>query len=157
MSLPPEDARIHYEVERPGLRLSTPVDWSSGVGLDGDLVVFTAPHPPDTPFQSNLTIITRPREPGEEIADDLAAEQARALLVLDDALLLESEPATVGGRPAAHALVAYDDGEYDLTLEQWIVPAAEHVVVISATVLTFDYAYDADLYEDIVLSVVFDG
>jgi hypothetical protein len=157
MSLPPEDARIHYEVENAGLRLSTPVDWSSGVGLDGDVVVFTAPHPDDTPFQSNLTVVTRPREAGEELPDDLPGEQARALLVLDDALLLESEEALVGGRPAAHALVAYDSGEYDLTLEQWVVPAPDRVVVISATVLTFDYAHDADLYEDIVLSVVFDG
>lgn len=64
------------------------------------------------------TVVTRPRELGEEIPDDLAGEQARALLVLDNALLLESEAAIVGGRPAAHALVAYDNGEYDLTLEQ---------------------------------------
>lgn len=152
----PEDARIHYHVENAGLQLSTPVDWSSGVGLDGDLVVFTAPHPPGTPFESKLTVITRVREPGEGI-DDLAGEQARALLVLDDALLLDSEAVLVGGRPAARGLVAYDDGEYELTLEQWIIPATESVVVISATVLTFDYAFDADLYEDIVMTVAFDG
>lgn len=152
----PEGARLRYHVEDAGLQLSVPIDWSSGVGFDGALVAFTAPHPPDTPFESNLTIVTHRRDGAGAPGDDVVAEQARALLELDGALLLDSEPATVGGRPAARALVAYDNGEYELTLEQWIVATQTQLVVISATVLTFDYAYDAALYEDIVLSVVFD-
>jgi hypothetical protein len=150
-----DDETVRYHVQDAGLHISTPVDWTSGTGLDGALIVFMAPHPPGTPFHSNLTIITRPRDAADAHADQVA-EQARALGELGDALLLESEPATVGGRPAARALVAYNNGEFELTLEQWVVASAKTVVVISATVLTFDYALDAGLYEAIVGSVVFD-
>jgi hypothetical protein len=153
---PVPDEEIRYHVEQAGLQISTPVDWSSGAGFDGALAVFTAPHPPDTPFTSTLTVITRPRDPADVPGNEVA-DQARALLELDDALLLESAWTSVGERPAAWAVVAYTHGEFELTLEQWIVAGEQTLVVLSATVLTIDYGYDAGLYEDIVGSVSFDG
>jgi len=147
---------LRYHVEEAGLQISTPHDWSSGIGFDGELVVFSPPHPPDSPFISTFTVITHPRaaddEPGSEVAD-----QAQALMQLDDAILLESGPSAVGGRPAAWALVAYNNGEYELTLEQWVIATDSRIVVLSATVVTADYAYDAQLYEDVVDTVAFDG
>jgi hypothetical protein len=152
----PPDEEIRYHVEQAGLQISTPIEWTSGSGFDGALAVFEAPHPQDTPFTSTLTVITRPRDPADVAGNELA-DQARALLELDDALLLESAWSSVGDRPAAWAVVAYTNGEFELTLEQWIVASEETVVALSATVLTIDYGYDAGLYEDIVGSVAFDG
>lgn len=152
----PAATRTRYRVDSAGLQLSTPADWSTRIGADGRVALFMPPHAPDAPFESNLTVVTNVREIGEEPEADLVTEQALALAALDDALLLDSEPTLVGGRPAARALVAYDNDEYELTLEQWVLATADTIILISATAPTFDYAYDADLYGDIVASVVFD-
>jgi hypothetical protein len=152
----PNESWPAYRVVAAGCELRHPPDWTMVTGMLGALVAAIGPPRGADTFRSNLNVVLQAAD-GELSQEECVAAQLLALdAALDDAVVLESEAVPLGGRPGARALAAYQDGDLELTLEQWILPVPSGALVLSATALTPDFPHDASAFRAIADSLTFD-
>jgi hypothetical protein len=121
------------------LALPVPEGWRDLGPVAGVLAAFAAPEAErgEPRFAPNANLTTTP---GEGAGLDVHAErQAQVLgVLLTDAVLLDEEAAELGGVPALRRLVAYRQGIFELTLEQWLLVAGDRLVALSVTCESLD-------------------
>lgn len=153
-SRPPAAAAADvYADDRHGFSLEVPPDWQIQRGVAGLLVSLVAPALDDTSFRPNLNVVRRVRDRPPDL-DALAHDAIKTLSrLLTDLLVIDVEASVVADLPARRVLIAYRQGLFALTSEQWIVAADDHIWTISAGAATEDWDEVADLVTGIVRSL----
>lgn len=97
-------------------------------------------------FRPNLNVVRKVRDKAGDL-DDLARDAVRGLgRLLSDFLLIDLDAAVVSNLPARRLLVAYRQGIYSMTSEQWIVLTDEHIWTLSAAAPTARWDECADVF-----------
>ena len=151
------DTTLHAwkAAEADGIQLTYPPDWSLLRGALGSLLAVRAPDPSPDGFQANVTVVDRPGA-GEDL-DAILAVQLGELGCFTDALVLDAEITDLAGRPATRVLIAHRSDDFELTLDQWIVPAGRRILTVSATSATAHHAEACEALDAIVASFTIHG
>lgn len=127
-----------YRDDRHGFALGVPEGWSIRRGVAG-LLVAVVMDGEDEGFRPNLNVVRRARDRAGDL-DELAQETIRSLRrLLSDLLLIDLDAAVVSDLPARRILIAFRQGIFGVTSEQWIVPTDEHVWTVSAAASIEDW------------------
>ena len=138
-----------YLDERHGFTLGVPEGWSIQRGVAGLLVAFAMDGEGES-FRPNLNVVRRARDRTGDL-DELAQETIRSLRrLLSDLLLIDLDAAVVSDLPARRILIAFRQGIFSVTSEQWIVPSADHVWTVSAAASTEHWDDCADVFAAMV-------
>lgn len=147
---PPRAAATHEDYH--GFTIEVPDGWRVQKGVAGLLVSVVAPAR-DGEFRPNLNVVRKVRDRAPDL-DALARDALKTLArVLTDVLVVDVDSAVVADLPARRILVAYRQGMFALTSEQWIVAADEHIWTISAGAATDRWDEVADDFAAIVRSL----
>ncbi len=147
---------VDHVDRRHGFALSHPSDWRATRGISGLLVSLVAPDQPDPSFRPNLNVVRRVRDSALDL-DGLAETVLSTLArLLTDILVVDVDSAVVGDVPARRLLVAYRQGIYALTSEQWVFMTDEHVWTVSAGAAAEGWAEVADTFGEVVRSFRWD-
>lgn len=142
-----------YADERHGFSVEVPPGWQIQKGVAGLLVSLVAPAADTGAFRSNLNVVRRVRDRAPDL-DALAHDAIKTLSrLLTDLLVIDVDAAVVADLPARRVLVAYRQGLFALTSEQWIVAGDEYVWTISAGAATERWDDAADVFAAIVRSL----
>ena len=116
---------------RHGFSIGHPVGWKATRAPAGMLVSLLAPVPEDV-FPPNANVVRRARDVALDL-DGLAKSAIQLLQrVLSEALVIDVDHDVVSQTPARRLLVAYRQGIYALTCQQWILLTDDHIWTISA-------------------------
>lgn len=150
----PAVAADHTYVDaRHGLSFEVPPGWQIQRGLAGLLVSVVAPAVEGDAFRSNLNVIRRVRDRAPDL-DALAHDAIKTLTrLLTDLLVVDVDGSVVAELPARRVLVAYRQGLYALTSEQWIVAGDDHIWTISAGAASDRWDGVTDIFAGIVRSM----
>lgn len=139
---------------RHGFALNHPSDWNVVPGMSGLLVAIRAPGHRD--FRPNMNVIRRVRDTPlglDGLVDKALAGLAR---VLTEPIVIDVDTAVVADHPARRFLVAYRQGIYTLTSEQWLLLSEDHVWTVSTAAATETWDQAADTFSDMVRSFRFE-
>lgn len=141
-----------YRDPRRGFSLLHPTDWEVLPGVAGLLVSLAAPAVEQDGFRSNMNVVRRVRDRALDL-DALAKSSLSALLrFLNEPIVIDLDTDVVAGQPARRLLVAYRQGLFALTSEQWVFQDDEHVWTISAASLTERWDVEADRFTRVARS-----
>lgn len=146
-----------YADRRHGFSLSHPRDWQVVRGVTGLLVSIAAPEEDDAGFRSNLNVVRRIQDTALDL-DGLAQNAVKSLVrVLNDVIVIDVDTAVVADHPARRLLLAYRQGIYALTSEQWLLLAGDHIWTVTAGAATDAWDEFADTFSRIADSLAFEG
>ncbi len=121
-----------YKDERNGFSLGVPPGWQVRKGVAGLLVSLVAPTPTGASFTPNLNVVRKVRDTTADL-DSLARDAVRTLSrLLTDLIVIDLDSDVVADLPARRVLVAYRQGLFALTSEQWIVAEDDFIWTVSA-------------------------
>lgn len=148
------DVRDRYVDPRHGFALEVPPGWELRSGVAGLLVAIVDTHASEGEFRpSNLVRKVRDRRPD---LDALARDVLKTLgRLLNDLIVIDVDSAVVAELPARRLLVAYRQGLFALTSEQWIVVDDDQIWTISAGAGTDRWDDVADVFAAVVRSLRF--
>ena len=116
---------------RHGFTIGHPGSWQVTPATAGMLVSVVAPRPEDV-FPPNANVIRRARDVALDL-DGLARSAIQVLQrVLSEPLVIDVDHEVVSEHPARRLLIAYRQGIYALTCQQWILLTDDHIWTISA-------------------------
>lgn len=142
-----------YVDDRHGFSLEVPPGWQTQKGVAGLLVSVVEPPADGGTFRSNLNVVRRVRDRTPDL-DALAHDAIKTLTrLLTDLLVVDVNAAVVADLPARRVLVAYRQGLYALTSEQWIIVGDDHIWTISAGAASDRWDEVADVFAGIVRSI----
>ena len=134
---PSEEWFVHRS--RHGFSIGHPGSWKVTPAVAGMLVSVAGPAPDDL-FAANANVIRRARDVSLDL-DGLAKSAIRVLQrVLSEPLVIDVDHDVVSERPARRLLVAYRQGIYALTCQQWILLTDDHIWTISAGARTEEWS-----------------
>lgn len=146
-------AEDRYRDERNGFSLVVPDGWEVQRGIAG-LLVAVVKGAGDGSFRPNLNVVRKVRDRVGDL-DDLARETVRGLgRLLSDFLLIDLDGAVVSNLPARRVLMAYRQGIFSVTSEQWIVLTDQHIWTLSAAAPTDRWDECADVFAAVASSWV---
>ncbi len=141
-----------YEDERRGFSLTHPSDWEVLRGAGGLLVSVAAPAPPSDAFRSNMNVVRRVLDTSLDLEGFAQSALASLVRLLNEPIVIDVDTDVIAEHPARRLLVAYRQGLYALTTQQWLFRDDEHVWTISAGALTERWDQDADAFTDVAHS-----
>jgi hypothetical protein len=144
-----------HQIEAGGMRLQAPSRWTTAFDVLGALVAVRADRASLDGFHANVTVVEQ--EWSVEDLEALLTAQRGEIETLCDALILDATTGDVGGRASTRLLATHRSDDYELTLEQVMVPVDSAVVTISATAATSEYAAVAEIFDAIIATVGVDG
>lgn len=142
-----------YADERNGFSLRVPDGWEVRKGVAGLLVSLVAPEAEEGGFRPNLNVVRKVRDRAPDL-DALAHDALKTLQrLLTDLIVIDVDAGVVADLPARRVLVAYRQGVFALTSEQWIVAGDDHIWTISAGAAADRWNEEADAFARIVRSL----
>lgn len=142
-----------YTDERNGFSLVVPVGWAAQRGVSGLLVSIVAPEVDEGAFRPNLNVVRKVRDRAPDL-DALAHDALKTLQrLLTDLIVIDVDAGVVADLPARRLLVAYRQGVFALTSEQWIVAGDDYIWTISAGASADRWHEVADVFAEIVRSL----
>lgn len=140
---------LRYRDERNGFSLELPEGWSIQRGVAGLLVAAVLDGEGEG-FRPNLNVVRRARDRTGD-PDELVRETVHNLgRLLSDLLLIDLDAAVVSDLPARRILIAFRQGIFSVTSEQWIVPSEDHVWTVSTAASTGHWDDYADVFAAMV-------
>lgn len=142
--------------DRHGFSLQVPPGWNVQKGVAGLLVSIVGPDETGA-FRPNLNLVRKVRDRAPDL-DALARDALKTLTrLLTDLLVIDVDSSVVAGLPARRLLVAYRQGMFALTSEQWIFVDDEHIWTVSAGASTEQWSDVAHDFAAIVRTLEFEG
>lgn len=124
---------------RHGFSIGHPSRWAVTPAVTGMLVSLVAPGSSDV-FPANANVVRRVRDVVLDL-DGLATSGIQLLQrVLSEPLIIDVDHDVVSAHPARRILVAYRQGVYALTCQQWILLTDEHIWTISVGARSEEWA-----------------
>lgn len=152
MSLSLSDGWITYDDPRRAFSLAHPSEWEALPGVAGLLVSIAAPASELQGFRSNMNVVRRVRDRALDL-DALAESSLSSLLrLLNEPIVVDVDTDVIAKQPARRMLLAYRQGLFALTSEQWLFQDNEHMWTISAGALTENWDAEADTFTRIARS-----
>ena len=143
-------------VDRDGFSFAVPEGWRTERGAAGLLVSVIGPSDQGG-FRPNLNVVRKVRDRAPDL-DALAREALKTLSrLLTDLLVVDVDTSVVANLPARRLLVAYRQGLFALTSEQWIFADHDHIWTVSAGAATDQWDRVADDFTQIVRSLEVKG
>ena len=150
----PGDWTVHRS--RHGFSIHHPAAWKVTPAVAGMLVSLVAPGSDDV-FPSNANVVRRARDVALDL-DGLARSAIQLLRrVLSEPLVIDVDHDVVAEQPARRLLVAYRQGIYALTCQQWILLTDDHIWTISAGARSEEWSECAAVLDRIGRSFELDG
>lgn len=141
-----EDWAVHRSVQ--GFAIDHPSDWRVFRAMAGMLVSLVAPGPDDV-FSANANVVRRARDVPLDL-DRLTETSIQILLrVLSEPLIVDVDTDVISDQPARRLLVAYRQGIYALTCQQWLLMTDDHIWTVSAGARSDEWADRAALFDRI--------
>lgn len=121
-------------------------------GVSGLLVSVVAPDADAGGFRSNLNVVRRVRDSSLDL-DGLAESSVSSLLrLLTEPIVVDIDSDVIANQPARRLLIAYRQGLYALSSEQWLWLDDDHIWTISAAALTEKWDAGTDAFSRIAHS-----
>ena len=138
---------------RHGFALEVPPRWDVRKGVAGLLVAIVDTSTSEGEFRASLNVVRKVRDRRPDL-DVLARDALKALgRLLNDLMVIDIDSGVVADLPARRLLVAYRQGLFALTSEQWIVIDDDHIWTISAGATTDRWDDVADIFAAMVRSL----
>lgn len=139
-----------YADERHGFSLEVPPGWEVQKGVAGLLVSVVAPAASEGAFRPNLNVVRKVRDRPPDL-DALARAALKTMTrLLSDPIVIDVDAGVVADLPARRLLVAYRQGLFALTSEQWMIVDDAHIWTISAGASSDRWDEVADAFAQIV-------
>ena len=144
----PQEQEWIVHRSRHGFSIAHPGSWKVTPAIAGMLVSLVAPNPENV-FPPNANVIRRARDVALDL-DGLARGAIQVLQrVLSEPLVIDADHDVVSEHPARRLLVAYRQGIYALTCQQWILLTDDHIWTISTGARSEEWPEFASLLDGI--------
>lgn len=141
---------------RHGFSIGHPGSWKVTPAVAGMLVSVVAPSPDDV-FAPNANVVRRARDVALDL-DGLTKSAIQVLLrVLSEALVIDVDHDVISEQPARRLLVAYRQGIYALTCQQWILLTDDHIWTMSTGARSEEWADRASVFDRLGRSFRLEG
>lgn len=151
---PDEEWSVYHS--RHGFSISHPANWQVTPAIAGMLVSLVAPGSDDA-FRPNANVVRRVRDVSLDL-DGLARSAIQVLQrVLSEPLVIDFDHDVVSDQPARRLLIAYRQGIYALTCEQWILLTDDYIWTISVGALSEEWAECSSVLDAVGRSFVLEG
>lgn len=142
-----------YTDARNGFSLAVPEGWSVQKGVAGLLVSLVGPEVVEGTFRPNLNVVRKVRDRAPDL-DALAHDALKTLQrLLTDLVVIDVDAGVVADLPARRLLVAYRQGVFALTSEQWMVAGDDYIWTVSAGAAAERWHEVADTFARAVASL----
>lgn len=143
---PREEWTVHRSAQ--GFAIDHPSTWRVLPAMAGMLVSLIAPGPKDV-FSANANVVRRARDVPLDL-DRLMETSIQVLLrVLSEALIVDVDTDVISKQPARRLLVAYRQGIYALTCQQWLLMTDDHIWTVSTGARSDEWAQRAAVFDRI--------
>lgn len=141
-----EEWAVHRSAQ--SFAIEHPSTWRVLPAMAGMLVSLVAPGPNDV-FTANANVVRRARDLPLDL-DRLTETSIQILLrVLSDALIVDVDTDVISKQPARRLLVAYRQGIYALTCQQWLLMTEDHIWTVSTGARSEEWAERAAVFDRI--------
>lgn len=131
-----------------GFTIDHPPTWRAFPAMAGMLVSVVAPGR-DKVFSANANVVRRARDVPLDL-DRLTESSIQILLrVLSEPLIVDVDTDVISEQPARRLLVAYRQGIYALTCQQWLLMTDDHIWTVSAGARSDEWAEQAAVFDRI--------
>lgn len=131
-----------------GFTVDHPSTWRVFPGMAGMLVSLVAPGPDDL-FSANANVVRRARDVPLDL-DRLTETSIQILLrVLSEPLIIDVDTDVISEQPARRLLVAYRQGIYALTCQQWLLMTDDYIWTLSTGARSDEWGERAAIFDRI--------